>query len=83
MEELALRTLHECQHTIHVALRFAVRRNSVIMIYGAEPGVVRRDDVLHRRVAVAIPLDQEAEITGASVDILRRNPRIGAILLGC
>jgi hypothetical protein len=42
----ALILLHECQHTVHVALCFAKRRNSVIPIHGAAPGIVRRDDVL-------------------------------------
>ena len=80
---LALILLHECQHTTHIALCFAKRRNSVIAIHSALPGVVRRDDVLQRTIAVAIPLDQKAEITGAGVDILLRNPGIGAILPGC
>src|SRR5215475_9182978 len=47
-----------CQHTIHVAPCFAKRRDSVIAIHGAEPGIVRRNDVLQRTAAVAIPLDQ-------------------------
>jgi hypothetical protein len=32
----------------------------VIVIHGAEPGIVRRDDVLQRTAAVAIPVDQKA-----------------------
>ena len=80
---LALILLHECQHTIHVALCFAKRRNSLIAIHGAEPGIVRRDDVHQRTAAVAIPLDQKVEITSAGVDILLWNPGIGTILPGC
>ena len=83
MGRSALILLHERQHTIHVALCFAERWNSVIAIHGAAPGIVRRDDVLQRTAAVTILLDQKAEVTSAGVDILLRNPGIGAILPCC
>src|SRR5262249_22881937 len=79
---LALILLHECQHTIHVTVCFAKRGNSVIAIHGAAPGIVCRDDVLQRTAAVAILLDQKAEVTSTGVDILLRNPSIGTILPG-
>ena len=77
---LALILLHECQHTIHIALGFAERRHSLIAIHGSEPGIVCRDNVLQRTATVAIPLDQKAEITSAGIDILLRNHSIGTIL---
>ena len=45
----------------------------MIAVHGTEPGIVHRDGVFQRTAAMAIPVDQKAEIMCTGVDILLWN----------